>query len=236
MKKYTTKTISKKTSPGCWDTLLVEIYQGEEKIGEYGRNYDCLYNTFYPFTVNGQDYALYSKDYTATRIMKLPSCEDIGGEEGNGFGFCPVDYHIPRYEEFHIPGMSEDKMIEKGIPKENWSWVGKDRVELDYDEDDYYDQDDDGESGSSRWTAKGPFYDLSLGFVSGCVWSDDSSWKIQHLDLTECEKGIIKRSDRYGYIELPHKLRLKDAIRVISSEYVQISVIERFNRKTGKKI
>lgn len=51
-----------------------------------------------------------------------------------------------------------------------------------------------------------------FGFVSGCVWGDDSSWKVQYLDLSEIDKGKIKRDDRFGYVELPDKVKLKDAI------------------------
>ncbi len=66
------------------------------KIGVYKRNYHSFAKkTFYPFHKNGQDYALYSPDYTSTRIMKLPECEDIGGEEPNKTGFCPIEYFVP---------------------------------------------------------------------------------------------------------------------------------------------
>lgn len=40
------------------------------------------------------------------------------------------------------------------------------------------------------------------GFVWGCVWGDDTSWKVQHLDLSDVAKGEIGRDDRYGYVEL----------------------------------
>lgn len=53
-----------------------------------------------------------------------------------------------------------------------------------------------------------------FGFVAGCIWGDDSSWKIQYLDLSEIENGKILRDDRFGYIELPENLSLKDAIYV----------------------
>ena len=48
-KKYTVKAENIKSKPGCWDVLKVNIFQGKEKIGEYNRNYHCLYNTFVPF-------------------------------------------------------------------------------------------------------------------------------------------------------------------------------------------
>lgn len=41
------------------------------------------------------------------------------------------------------------------------------------------------------------------GFVCGCVWGDDSSWKVEYLDLSKIEEGIIRREKRWGYLELP---------------------------------
>ena len=53
-----------------------------------------------------------------------------------------------------------------------------------------------------------------FGFVCGCVWADDSSWKIQFLDLRDITKGIIRRDDRFGYVELIDDLKLEDSIEV----------------------
>ena len=36
----------------------------------------------------------------------------------------------------------------------------------------------------------------------GCVWGDDSSWKVQYLDLTGIQDGVIRRDERFGYAEL----------------------------------
>ena len=41
-----------------------------------------------------------------------------------------------------------------------------------------------------------------FGFVWGCVWGDDSSWKVQYLDLTDVAHGVIRRDDRFGYVKL----------------------------------
>lgn len=54
----------------------------------------------------------------------------------------------------------------------------------------YWDADDE-------WPTGGEF-----GFVWGCVWGDDRSWKIQHLDLTDIQSGVIRRDHRFGYVEL----------------------------------
>jgi hypothetical protein len=38
--------------------------------------------------------------------------------------------------------------------------------------------------------------------VWGCIWGDDSSWKVQYLDLSRIQDGLINRDERFGYIEL----------------------------------
>jgi hypothetical protein len=47
--------------------------------------------------------------------------------------------------------------------------------------------------------------------VAGCVWGDDTSWKVQYLDLSRARQGIVTRDDRLGYIELPAGIRLANA-------------------------
>lgn len=148
--------------PGTWNSLRVEIIKknidGETKVGEYVRNYHSLYHTFCPFEQGGILYALYSPDYTGTRIMRLPDCVDMGGESRNEHGFCPVDYFVP------------DEIINKEA-------AGK------------------------------------MGFVAGCVWGDDSSWKIQYLDLSKVAEGILIRSGKFGYLEMPKNFnRLEECI------------------------
>ncbi len=56
--------------------------------------------------------------------------------------------------------------------------------------------------GSEYWSADREWPSGEFGFVWGCVWGDDSSWKIQHLDLTGIQSGVIRRDDRFGYVEL----------------------------------
>lgn len=81
--------------PGRWDYTRVEIFDGDEKIGEYIKNYGSGARTFFPFEQDGKWYALYSRHYTATRVMSLPDCQDLGGEEPDGGGFCPYEYLVP---------------------------------------------------------------------------------------------------------------------------------------------
>lgn len=155
--KYTTKVTSIPSRPGCWNCLRVEIFQADEKVGEYERTYCSQYRTFMPFTQNGKEYALYSSHYTITEVMELPSCKRIAGEEKQQWGFCPVDFFVP------------EEKPEVGL--------------------------------------NGQF-----GFVAGCIWGDDSSWKIEFLDLSKISEGIIVRDNRFGYISMPNKLNLSESI------------------------
>ncbi len=97
-----------------WNSLEIGVFQShldeETKeelayymIGTYKRNYSAFYNTFFPFERDGVWYALYSRDYTCTRVMKLPECIDIGGEDPESCGFCPVDYFVPKVKDVYMP-------------------------------------------------------------------------------------------------------------------------------------
>ena len=175
---------------GVWGTLHVDVIRAEDgkTVGSYERNYPALYDTFCPFTRGGRDFALYSPDYTATRVMELPSCEDVGGEDRSTWGFCPVDYFVPADLET-------------------------------------------GEAGD-------------LGFVAGCIWGDDTSWKIQALDLSVVEAGALRRDERFGPIELPHGMRLSEAITVnpcdphadCEGSWIEVSAVLRFEAGTGRPL
>lgn len=52
----------------------------------------------------------------------------------------------------------------------------------------------------------------NFGFVAGCYWGDDWSWKIQYLDLSRIEEGILTREEKFGYIWIPTSMSLKAAI------------------------
>jgi hypothetical protein len=56
--------------------------------------------------------------------------------------------------------------------------------------------------GSDQWTLDHEWPMGADGFVWGCLWGDDSSWKVQHLDLRRIDRGVLLRDDRFGYIEL----------------------------------
>lgn len=196
--KYVLDSASIKTGQGTWDVLEVTVSKlvGDvrEKVGSYKRNYPDLFSSFFPFVHEGKEYALYSPSYMFTRVMELPSCADIGGEDQTNvkseLHFCPVEFYIPCYRKITFPKIVEGEKLE--------SWLkGDDCFNKEYD---------DGKN------ILGPVQYCDFGFVAGCVWGDDTSWKIQFLDLSEVEKGIIKRDARFGYVQLPNNLNLKQAI------------------------
>ncbi len=179
-------------SPNGWEYLRIGVFEQrdghERQVGEYVRNYFALTRTFCHFRKDGRDLALYSPHYTATRIMALPSCADIGGEEPNAYGFCPAEYYVPS----HHPMQAD-----RSLPP--------------------------------------------VGFIAGCIWGDDSSKKIQFLDLSQADRGILKRDERFGYIQLPEKCTLEQAVsmHVYYPDYehpcVAIGIQVEFKLDTGKR-
>ena len=56
--------------------------------------------------------------------------------------------------------------------------------------------------GSQYWDADREWPNGNFGFVWGCHWGDDTSWKVQYLDLSRVQEGVVRREDRFGYVEL----------------------------------
>lgn len=167
---YSAKVIEQiETKPGCWNFLKIGVFLDDLQIGEYVRKYSSFYNTFYPFELNGNWYTLYSADYTTTRVMTLPDCKDLCGEERESSGFCPVDFYVPKSEY-------------------------------------------------------GQYKHYPFGFMSGCVWGDDSSWKVRFIDLSKIEEKTLIIDERFGYHELPDGISLKDAVTVDDEDGIDLPV------------
>ena len=56
--------------------------------------------------------------------------------------------------------------------------------------------------GSPYWDRDREWPIGDFGFVWGCYWGDDSSWKIHYLDLSQVQDGVIARDQRFGYVEI----------------------------------
>jgi len=230
--------------PGTWNSIQVGVFrcdgENKEQVGEYKRNYPNLLNTFFHFRQNDKDYALYSPDYTASRIMELPTCKDLGGEESNAAGFCPADFYVPCYierESIDLKGKVHRYRVNEPDARDLIAETTK-LTPID-------------EKTGQRVTAEVQSYPVSpllfypFGFVAGCIWGDDSSWKIQYLDLSKAENGILKRDDRLGYIVLPDSMPLSKAVNLADyqrgpddewAHHITIAIQKRFDLRTGKTI
>lgn len=178
-------------SPRGWNYTRVTIHDDDgREIGGYERNYPRFAaSTFCPFHLHDRWWALYSRDYTATRIMTLPECEDWCGEEPNPTGFCPTGYHVPRYRP--AKRQTDSGIYDEYIGEGAWGWDDPAKTN-------YVDIGD-------------PLY-CPFGLVSGCIWGDDTSWKVQYIDLAGLPEKRFIRDDRFGYFELFDKDLLRDCL------------------------
>ena len=237
MTPYSARVLDKvRYQPGAWHGLRVGIFrhdgESEEQIGEYERNHTALYRTFAPFWLDGRDLALYSPDYTCTRVLELPSCRDIGGESPASDGFCPVDFFVPHYIELEvrIDGKpprrylkqlpTPEELTSRTIPV-HWPATAKRPVRV----------------VEEHYAPVGPLSYHPFGFVAGCLWGDDRSWKVQYLDLSQASSGIVRREERFGYIELAAGVTLDQAIDLSNdARRVRIKLDKEFHLRDGRPV
>lgn len=249
--------------------MQIDAKDGPKKqIGKtFKRNYSTNFDNFAVCRKFGRYFALYSPDYTCTHVMEIvPGCgwKDIGGEDSGSDGFCPTGYYIPIvhdmiFEDDAHPADSQIKDWNDKLalypPATQYVSCGtynrsqKIRYEDGQHVRAYVSEPRNNYDPGYKWVW-GPKKDWEygwiifppdFGFVSGCYWGDDSSWKIQYLDLTKIERGIIKREEKFGYIELPSNLSLKKAIDADGCHYrtgiggrtVNIAIQLRFDLDTG---
>ncbi|VAW32662.1 hypothetical protein MNBD_CHLOROFLEXI01-1939 [hydrothermal vent metagenome] len=237
--QYIARKIADLNESNTWTRIQVGVFEVrdgvESQVGEYIRNYGLM-RTFFHFQKNGKDYALYSPDYTCTRLMELPSCRDLGGEEPAGNGFCPVEYYVPCYIEREYEGVDGKRHRYLAIDPQSKDFEPS--TDFRYPLDLVTGEREKIETPNILIT---PLTYMLFGFVSGCFWGDDSSWKVQVLDLSQAAKGIISREERFGYLPLPDKLSLKDSIDLINFELgeenwdITIATQRSFEFKTGKE-
>lgn len=69
------------------------------------------------------------------------------------------------------------------------------------------------------------YLDGQIGFMSGCYWGDDSGGpKMQFLDLSQIENGILTYDDRFGYFELPGKLEEVIQINMWGNDHISVDI------------
>jgi len=224
--------------PGTWNSMKVSIYRDDAYdiktnvyrrgtlIGEYLRNYSSYaFETFYPFMVENEWYALYSASYTATRVMKLHTdrIEDWCGEEAHSNGFCPVEFYVPKYVEtahtYKVEGTEEESTYS-----------------VYYMDCDCTNEELRTEIESSEFL-KSDYCDFA--FLCGCVWGDDTSWKIRHIDLSQIPNKILSITEKFGYWEMPNNLKLQQCIRMDGWEpdhpWISLTRAEHINLTTDER-
>ncbi len=213
-KRFTAKVLETIPSqPRCWDRKLIGVFDGDTKICEYRRNYESFgASTFYAFEQNGQWFALYSPQYTATRLMRLPECVDIGGEEPHEHGFCPVELYVPKIV-WQKGTKTDPRPYNPRHDPQRWARKEGNRYYWP-DGGEFKEACDKFDAERELWYERHPFVEeyATFGFVAGCYWGDDSSWKVEYLDLSRASEGILIREPRFGYCELPPRVSLADAI------------------------
>lgn len=185
--------------PGVWNSTKIEIYRNDILIGEYIRNYSNYAElTFYPFKKDNEWYALYSAEYTTTQVMKLHEdrIEDWCGGTRNLNGFCPVEIYVPHY----ITSIHNYMSNEQKVDFESYY------IDCDYTESEFQSE------------LLGPDFSkdeyMNFGFMCGCVWGDDSSWKIRYVDLSKISEKQLIISEKFGYWPMPKNLTLKQCINM----------------------
>lgn len=206
---------------GYINSTQVEVYYNDQKIGEYVRNY-CSYaeSTFHPFKVDDVWYALYSEDYTATRVAKLTETEFIDwcGEDAHSDGFCPVEIYVPRY-----------KTVEFSFNDTSLECKHFDNEYSDDEMDEYY----TGIKDNKGQKYLGETY-CKYGFVSGCIWGDDTSWKLRFIDLSDVHNKNITIEEKFGYFELPNNLKLRNCIINVDEDYFHLAQMRSFSLERNK--
>jgi len=174
--------------------------ENDNKVGEFERNYDSYgVETFAPFQRGNNWYALYSKRYTGLSVMSLPSSEYLGSEdtEAEGFGFCPMEVYIPRFQWSFDKGLTKEEMIAQKIPEQNWHWVGKGRYSKEFED----------------YEIEQEVLYENFAFVTGTYWA--CSWEeLQIRDISRAHEGIITNLPEWKSFQPNHKLSLKDSVRL----------------------
>lgn len=225
------------SEPRSWSKCRVDIFDSGELIYSYDRNYSFM-RTFEPFRQwdgeSWHNYALISPRYSTFQVLDLESRSVIAErpypqrpwhragsydqyaetrarnpewfEPGgvyygkgpddliNGEGFCAVEFYVPDWASWDSDGDGGGGV--ESMDTETWEEMSGYREDI---------------------------HTGQLGFVAGCYWGDDSSWKIEAVDLSRISEGIISQDNRFGYISLPSGMRLRAAVEYMGGGVVTIA-------------
>jgi len=171
-----------------WDYQpLVDKYHAETEKIDNGKGYWNSLQVKIIRTADGEELGQYKRPYPSLFNTFHPFLKD--GKE-----YALISEEYVTFKVLELPSC-------KVVAKEESEFMG-------FCPTDFFVPHEDPEAGSD-------FKDgltSQFGFIAGCYWGDDSSWKIQYLDLSDLEKGVVRRSDKFGYIHLPEGVSLSQAI------------------------
>jgi hypothetical protein len=204
--RYTLTAEQVENEPGAWNSTEVIVHRdGSDRPVGTYLRWYPGPGPFEPFRQDGREFALVSLDYTRAAVLDLSS-GDLAAEEAHPRG--------PDGEELAGAGFCP---VEFYVP--DWTDVHDGSI---LPGDRFWDEDLTWPSGR-------------FGFVAGCFWGDDSSWKVQFLDLSRITDGVITRDDRFGYLPLASGVRLADAVSLdTETRSVSIATDVRFDLESGE--
>lgn len=118
--------------------------------------------------------------------------------------------HKNQYYALYSPHCEETRVMELPSCKDFCAVEGK-FFPVEYYVPSYYDVHGI-QSFSKEWSKELDEIYGTFGFISGCHWGDDKSWKIGYIDLTDLEEEKVKIDFRFGYIEQPINLALPQCV------------------------
>ena len=171
--KYTIRASPKQNAPGTWDSTVVEVMRRTSDPDIF--DHICTYQRGYSMLHTFEPFRQGKKEF-ALISRNYTKTEVLDLESG-----MVVAKELVKPEEEHGNGFCP-----VGFYVPDW-WDVNDGSII---------------PGDPHWYEEDEWPTGYFGFVWGCYWGDDSSWKIQYLDLSSVQNGIIRREERFGYVHL----------------------------------
>ena len=171
--KYAIKASPRANQPGTWDTTIVEVFRRTSYSGELEKI--CEYERNYSLLQTFEPFRQGSSEFALiSRDYTKTAVLDLAS--GNVIA-----------EESAEPGaLPGGGFCPVGFYVPDW-WDVRRGTTI---------------PGSEYWNSDYEWPSGEFGFVWGCHWGDDSSWKVQYFDLSQVQYGILRREERFGYVEL----------------------------------
>jgi hypothetical protein len=171
--KYCIKGSQKPNRPGTWDSTIVEVFRRSHTSGDIEKV--CEYERNYSLLQTFEPFRQGSRE----------------------FALISRDYTKTAVLDLKSGAVVAEEIEEPlAAPGGGFCPVG-------FYVPDWWDVNDGSViPGSEYWDADDEWPNGDFGFVWGCLWGDDTPWKVQYLDLSRVQQGFVRREERFGYVEL----------------------------------